>query len=498
MRLRDFLDFGILQKDSTQRFSFLDSRILIFLFVLIFLYLFFLNIFMPPQADDIHASIRAKRGFDSAITSYLTWNARIGELLFVGFVGGWSDIVFDFINALFGSIFIWIFFVFIFLRFPKNDDIFCILLICFCLLYFAPFGADFLWVAGSLNYMWGILILMLALLPYRIFWNDVFTNKNQHIIKNPLIVFISFFAGMASEQLGIITILCHICLIIYARFRRIKLGAWYFGGVVFFVFGYLCLYLSPGHASRSSLAVLNGQFLTISEILDLSFGQKINRILSLLNYSMTDIFRIFFLIVFFLGAKENMPNKSRILYFVFAFFLASLVFLNNNSLVFHIATMIALISIFKKHRIYKIIFILYILYLLLCLSAIQILGLPPRARLGDILVLVATFCVFYQCIKDLRFINLAICGICVVYSGFVASEYYNFYDKWNHMLIYIEKEKQRGNYDVIYENIFISKYPNFIDSPLPTDIIHEQPNPLYAYKFGLKSLRIDEVYKDLK
>ena len=140
--------------------SFLDSKISLFLFVLIFLYLFALNIFLPPQADDIHASIKAKDGFQAAINSYMSWNARIGELVFVSFIGGWSDITFDFVNALLGSIFIWVFFYFIFVRFPNNKDTVCILLICFLLLYFAPFFADFLCFAGILNYMLGFFLLL--------------------------------------------------------------------------------------------------------------------------------------------------------------------------------------------------------------------------------------------------------------------------------------------------------------------------------------------------
>ncbi|WP_147289271.1 DUF6056 family protein [Helicobacter sp. MIT 99-5507] len=370
----------------------------------------------------------------------------------------------------------------------------------FLLLYFAPFGADFLWGAGSLNYMWGILLMIIALLPYRLFWNDIFTNKNKQnkVIKNPLILFTNLLAGMASEQLGIIAILCHICFIVYAKYKHIKLGAWYYLGVISFVLGYLLLYFSPGHAARSSMSILNGQFLKISEILALSFYQKIDRVLLLLDSSMTDIFKIFVLLVLFLGTKENIPSKFKILYFTLVLFISSLIFLNNNSLVFHIVSIIILISIFKKHRIYKIIFALYIIYLLLCLSGIQILILPPRARLGEILVLISVFCILYQYIKVSKLINTAICVFCIAYSIFVASEYYKFYNRWNDMLAYIEKEKQRGNYNVIVENIFISKYPNFIDSPLPTDIIHESPNPLYAYKFGLESFRVDDVYKYIK
>lgn len=480
--------------------SFLDSKISLFLFVLIFLYLFALNIFLPPQADDIHASIRAKDGFQAAINSYMSWNARIGELVFVSFIGGWSDITFDFVNALLGSIFIWVFFYFIFVRFPNNKDTVCILLICFLLLYFAPFGADFLWGAGSLNYMWGILLMMIALLPYRIFWNDVFTDKNQQrwMMANPLFIFISFLSGMASEQLGIIVILCHIYFMIYARYRHIKLGVWYFIGAMSFILGYLFLYFSPGHAARASISILDGQFLQISELLALSFGQKIDRLLLLFDYSMTNIFKFFVLLLFVLCVKENMPSKFRILYLAFVLLITSLIFLNDNSLVYHIVSIILLVSIFKKHRIYKIIFALYIIYLLLCLSEIQILILPPRARLGEILVLISVFCILYQYIKDSKLVNIAICVFCIAYSIFVASEYYKFYNRWNDMLAYVDKEKQKGNYNVIVENIFISKYPNFIDSPLPTDIINESPNPLYAYKFGLESFRVDDVYKDIK
>ena len=74
------------------KIQYLDSKIHYFLFALIFLYLFILNIFLPPQADDIQAAIHAKDGINSAIRSYIYWNARIGELLFVGFVAGFSDI----------------------------------------------------------------------------------------------------------------------------------------------------------------------------------------------------------------------------------------------------------------------------------------------------------------------------------------------------------------------------------------------------------------------
>lgn len=477
------------------------SKISYILFVVIFIYLFILNIFLPPQADDIQAAISSKNGIYAAINSYMSWNARIGELLFVSFIAGLSDLMFDFINALIGSIFIYMFFIFVFIRFPNTKkDIYCIVLICFLLLYFAPFGADFLWGAGSLNYMWGILLIMIALYPYRIFWQK-YINTNKQIIKPifiPLFMIISLFAGMASEQLGIITILLHITFIVYAIKKRIKLYTWYYLGVICFVIGYLLLYLSPGNASRASMSILQGQFLKIGELLALPFEEKISRISLLMDYSITNIFKAFLLIVLFINAKIKIPNKARILYCTFVLLIAYLILISNNGVILHLIAIILLASIINYNRIYKIIFMLYIIYLFLCLSGIQILILPPRARLGEILILIATFCILYQYMKNFKIINIAICAICIAYSIFVASEYYKFYNRWNEMLSYIESQKKIGNYDVIVENIFVSKYPNFIDSLLPTDIITESPNPLYAYKFGLKSFRVDDYYKNAK
>ncbi len=457
---------------------------------------------MPPQADDIQAAISSKDGIHAAIKSYMSWNARIGELLFVSFIGGLSDLTFDIINALIGSIFIYMFFIFIFMRFPKTrQDMRCIVLICFLILYFSPFGADFLWGAGSLNYMWGILLIIIALYPYRIFWNSIFINEIRQIINPifiPLFIIISFFAGMASEQLGIIVILLHIAFFGYSIKQKIKLPIWYYLGAILFITGYACLYFSPGNAARASMSILEGQFLKIDELLFLTLKEKIDRLSLLLDYSITNIFKAFILVILFINAKIKYPNKAKVVYSTFILLIASLILLSKSGITLHLISIVLLLSIVKYAKLYKIIFVLYVIYLLLCLSGIQILILPPRARLGEIMVIIASFCILYKYMKDIKFINIAIYTICIIYSIFVASEYYKFYNRWNTMLSYIETQKKIGNYDVIVENIFVSKYPNFIDSLLPTDVILESPNPLYAHKFGLKSFRVDDYYKDMK
>ncbi len=143
------------------------------IFISIFSFLLVINILLPMQSDDFGAYFSAQKGFESIKHSYLHWNARIGELLFKGFVGAFNPYVFDFINALIGSVFIIAFFVLVFARLPKSaKDSVAIALVMFLLMFVAPFGADFIWIAGSLNYMWGLLLIIIFLLPYRFFYQS--------------------------------------------------------------------------------------------------------------------------------------------------------------------------------------------------------------------------------------------------------------------------------------------------------------------------------------
>lgn len=489
------------------RFNALTNSYFMLLFIAIFVFLFCLNFFLPPQADDLYAAQEAKNGIQSSIKSYMTWNARIGEMLFVGFIGGINDSLFNVLNAFIGTIFIFVFFIFIFARLPKCDkninDFVAIIFILFLLLYFAPFGADFLWGSGSLNYMWGILLIMLILLPYRLFYQNIFANQKIIFnIKNKFAVFslylaffiFSFLGGMASEQIGIVSIIVHIVLLIYTLKAKIKLPLWYILGIICFIMGFCALYFSPGNAARASMTILQGQFLTIGEILKLPFSDKINRVFILINNSNTLIFDTFLVLLVAIFYKLTIPNKFKIAYFIFwGWVIFILLFLNNNILISHIITIILLIFL-KKYKTFNIILYLYLIYLLICLSGIQILILPSRARLGDIMIIIAIFCILYNRLESKKIINIMIVSSMLLQGGFVFSEYYKFYSNWNDMIIYINHQKAKGNYDVIVKNIFKSKYSNFIDSPLPTDIAIENPNPLYANKFGLNSFRIDNVY----
>ena len=70
---------------------------------------------------------------------------------------------------------------------------------------------------------------------------------------------------MASEQIGVITIISLICISIYLKFfKRVSLPLWYYLGIGFFIAGFLCLYLSPGHHARASTDAFKTSFLPVT------------------------------------------------------------------------------------------------------------------------------------------------------------------------------------------------------------------------------------------
>jgi len=46
---------------------------------------------------------------------------------------------------------------------------------------YTSFFANFLWRAGSINYLWGFNICFIFLIPYVKYWNDILRNNKKEI-----------------------------------------------------------------------------------------------------------------------------------------------------------------------------------------------------------------------------------------------------------------------------------------------------------------------------
>ena len=77
-----------------------------------------LNALFPTQSDDLGA---VSEGLSGAWRSYMNWNGRIFEMLRIAYVGALApSVYFVIVNTLMGVGFVFLFFVFIFGRLPRD------------------------------------------------------------------------------------------------------------------------------------------------------------------------------------------------------------------------------------------------------------------------------------------------------------------------------------------------------------------------------------------
>jgi hypothetical protein len=96
---------------------------------------------------------------------------------------------------------------------------------------YTSFFANFLWRAGSINYLWGFNICFIFLIPYVKYWNDILRNNIKEIKNNNnnilLLILFGLYgipSGMFSEYGGMCVSLLFLLLsIIIKIYKKIKI-----------------------------------------------------------------------------------------------------------------------------------------------------------------------------------------------------------------------------------------------------------------------------------
>lgn len=153
---------------NTHTFS---TKTTIFICLAIFAFLFVLNLALPLVGDD-YLLLKNSNGFQSLIHSYFSWNARLYELLYGAFIVRLNPYIFDFFNAILGTIFVLGLFALLFWDFKRRfhaQDAFLLCVTIFLLCTISAFESVFLWGDGSANYLWGGVGAILIMLHIKIF-----------------------------------------------------------------------------------------------------------------------------------------------------------------------------------------------------------------------------------------------------------------------------------------------------------------------------------------
>ncbi len=118
--------------------------------------------------------------------------------------------------------------------------------------FFTPsFGKSYLWLTGACNYLWGILIILLYLLPLRHALNGPCGMKlTTMIVLSPLYFVSGLIAGWTNENTSAALMVISLLLIIAITIKYRRLPVWPLTGFAGNICGFLLMILAPGQSVR--------------------------------------------------------------------------------------------------------------------------------------------------------------------------------------------------------------------------------------------------------
>lgn len=280
---------------------------------------------------------------------------------------------------------------------------------------FTPvFGQVMLWLVGSSNYLWTMVIMLTFALPYRLYLDDQQTYIGSKWICVYLMV-MGILAGWTNENTaGAIILLVIIFMILY-KLKNIKLPMWCFVGLGSALLGFILLIAAPGNYIRLDYVVSDMGF----------FEKMIHRFNSLTGqlYSYLHIVILFLVVLMLIHRLVNHKKISE----------------------FFIPTIYVFVSIAAGYA--------------MILSPFA----PPRTFIGTMcLTYIAVSAIFYQVYPISKGIwkslmtgalVIGVLGASYLYVG-AYKDIKHTYDEDMSRREYILEEKEKGNLDIYIDPIY--------------------------------------------
>lgn len=242
------------------------SAVSVVMVTLVIAVLFYvLNFYTPLFADDYSYSFSFSTGeriesvsqiVDSQIAHYQIMNGRsiTHSLAQVFLLVG--DRIFNYVNVFFFLLLILLVYFHACGTF-RNFSLSKYTMIAMLLFLSTPaFGQSYLWITGAANYLYGILIVLCVLIPYRLYINV--DSSNFHPLFEALSACIYFFlciiAGWTNENTSIAMIVMMIGYIARFCLKSRRIHAWSVTGCIGGIIGCMLVLLSPGTAKRLEVA----------------------------------------------------------------------------------------------------------------------------------------------------------------------------------------------------------------------------------------------------
>ena len=136
------------------------------------------------------------------------------------------------------------------------------LLIHLMLWLFVPsWGQTFIWMDGSINYLWGSVLRLAALLPFRLYGDEGGDALNQKRLLPFGLFPLALLAGATNENTGAAMIGMMALFMIWYKIKKKRIPVWSFTGLAGAVIGYCFMFFAPANFTRAESAQGNS-FLT--------------------------------------------------------------------------------------------------------------------------------------------------------------------------------------------------------------------------------------------
>ncbi|HQH13554.1 MAG TPA: DUF6056 family protein, partial [Candidatus Sumerlaeota bacterium] len=239
---------------------------MIILAVFIFILMYFFNYLTPLASDDFnyhfiywdHCTPDTRiNGFKDIISSmayhYYEINGRVllhGILEVFTFIG---KPFFNVVNSLmYVMLSLLIYKHCVGLRKSKHSLLLYLAINVMLWLFVQRWGQTTVWMTGSVNYLWGCVIRLIALLPFRLYADYEGAQKN-HWSLAALMFFGAVIAGATNENTGAAMIGMMALFMISYRVHLKKVPVWSITGLVGAVAGYAFMVLAPSNFSRANV-----------------------------------------------------------------------------------------------------------------------------------------------------------------------------------------------------------------------------------------------------
>ncbi len=157
-----------------------------------------------------------------------------------------------------------------------------------------------LWLAGSSNYLWMLVIVLAFLIPYIRSYFDINAFKNHSIGLTIGIFFLGLLAGWSHETTNCWIVLMLLYLLYESR-KKGELNFWKISGFAGFCSGYALLVFAPGNFSRLQMQQNTDSVVIASELLSI----KILELVTILFFH----FIIWYFIVSFVFKYKRQKEK---------------------------------------------------------------------------------------------------------------------------------------------------------------------------------------------